>query len=91
VFEEWQPWEFDVRGTTAEEFMISFEADFNGNARIELFDSFGQRIAIVKEWMVIEGGSYSIRHPKANLAPGMYYFMISGDQRIATDSELVIW
>ena len=91
VFEESQPWEFDVRGTTAEEFMISFEADFNGNARIELFDSFGQRIAIVKEWMVIEGGSYSIRHPKANLAPGMYYFMISGDQRIATDSELVIW
>lgn len=91
VFDEPKPWDFDVRGTTAEEFMISFDADFNGNARIELFDSFGKRIDIVKEWMVIEGASYSIRHPKANLAPGMYYFMIFGDQRIATDSELVIW
>lgn len=85
-----QPWDFDVRGTTAEEFMISFTADFNGSARIELFNGYGQRIDTVKEWLVIEGASYSIRHPKANLAPGMYYFIISGDQRIATDSEMVI-
>lgn len=90
VGQEGRSVEFDVRGTFAEEFIIEVATDFSGRARVELFDLHGRRIALVREWDAIEGAVYTFRYPKAALVPGMYLFMMSGNQRIATDTEMVI-
>ncbi len=84
------PTNFDVRGSMSEEFIIDVTPDFNGRARVELFDSHGRRIALVREWDAVAGAVYTFKYPKSMLAPGMYVFMFTGNNRISTDSEMVM-
>ena len=79
----------DVRNSTGDVFTIQVEADFTGQARLELFDSYGQRMAIIREWPMIDGASYTFSYPKAALPSGMYIFALTGEQKLHTDKELV--
>ncbi len=81
---------FDVSGSEGNAFNLTFEADYNGKARIEVFNSSGSCVGIVREWEVIEGALYRFTYPKDNLPPGTYIFTITGDQRVHCDTEMVL-
>lgn len=81
--------EFDVRGSTGDEFIVEVKPDFTGRARIDIYDGFGRLIDTLHQFDAIEGVVCNFRFPKAGLDNGMYYFILSADGRMATDRELV--
>lgn len=81
--------DFDVRGSTGDEFIVEITPDFTGRAHIDIYDGFGRLIDNMHQFDAIEGVEYIFRFPKAGLDNGMYYFMLSAEGRMATDRELV--
>jgi hypothetical protein len=90
VYDDPQGLQFDVSGSEGEQFTITFEADYSGQARIELFNMSGGCVDIVREWEVIKGAKYRFTYPKDNLPPGTYVFTVSGDNRVGCDTEMVL-
>ncbi|WP_306643951.1 LamG domain-containing protein [Sanyastnella coralliicola] len=81
---------FDVRGSAGDDFIITYEPTFSGAASIALFDLQGHQLDVIYDAQVIEGAVYTLRVPKAGLTPGVYVFTAAGDNRILTDTEMVL-
>ncbi|MFM1931955.1 MAG: hypothetical protein RL226_1258, partial [Bacteroidota bacterium] len=85
-----EPMLFEVSGTEGEEFIITIEADYSGEASIELYDLRGQVVEVLPTLNVVEGATYTLRYPKHRLPAGGYVFALSGGSKVLTDTEMVV-
>ena len=90
VFPEDPDFDFTVMSEGGESFLLAFEPDFTGPARIEVYDLAGNQLDVVKEMNVLEGAVYSMNYTNSNLPPGVYVFTVAGNNKIKADRGIVL-